>query len=141
LPSMLATSGERCAPFRLALFAGKMAQSDGWRKIFITLKSPRRGFANAWFHQLSCACVPAWIAGKSRPLTERPLLCLLFSQSFSLTLFNVKVPTSFVGSWNIPQISRPPSEMTMLCRIRTSLPTSCWLIVPVQSEFTVTVPT
>ena len=34
LPSMMGTSGEPCAPFPLALFAGKMAQSDGWRNIY-----------------------------------------------------------------------------------------------------------
>ena len=32
LPSMMATSGELCARFRPALFAGKMAGSDGWSK-------------------------------------------------------------------------------------------------------------
>ena len=47
LPSMMATSGELCAPFRLALFVGKMAQSDGWRNISITLKIPVLGLLSS----------------------------------------------------------------------------------------------
>ena len=34
---MMATSGALCARCHLALFAGKMAQSDDWREIAITL--------------------------------------------------------------------------------------------------------
>jgi hypothetical protein len=42
LLSMMATSGALCARCHLALFAGKMAQSDDWRKILWVLKKSLR---------------------------------------------------------------------------------------------------